>query len=90
MIAELSATLTDPVTKDSVLVKIRLQEGGVGIAVEGYGDFGSTDGEGEPIYVEYYNGKLVAHLWADINKEDPTHSVELEGALEGNRQEVSS
>jgi hypothetical protein len=48
----------------------------------GYGDYDSTDGEGTPIMVEVFEGKLRVIIWSDINQEDPTHIISLEGAKE--------
>ena len=38
-----------------------------------------------PIYLEFYEGKWVLHVWSDINKEDPTHRNEMDGAFENRR-----
>ena len=59
----------------------------VGIQVEGYGDKYSNDGEGFPILIEYYEGKLRLVVWSDINKDDPTHIIDMENAKESNRNE---
>jgi hypothetical protein len=52
------------------------------IRVDGHGDFHSPNGQGELIYLEHYDGKLILRVWADINQEDPTHTIDLSGALE--------
>lgn len=57
------------------------------IKVDGYGDAVSADGSGFPILIEYHDGKLQVVLWADINKEDTTHVIDLEGARESKRKE---
>ena len=57
------------------------------IRPHGYGDKTSADGHGYPVIMEYYNGKLRLLVWADINKEDPTHVIDLEGARESNREQ---
>ena len=57
------------------------------LAVHGYGEKTSSDGNGEPILLENVDGKLRLVVWSDINKEDPTHIVDMEGALESARQE---
>jgi len=49
------------------------------IQVDGYGDKCSGK-KGTPIFVEQYEGTLRVALWADINQEDCTHSVNMEGA----------
>ena len=64
---------------------VRINELGIGISVEGFADAG-TKGFGEPIFIEFYNGKLLVRCYADINKEDPTMTVEMSGALESNRK----
>ena len=62
---------------------------GIFIRVKGYGDCSSADGYGCPIWIEFYEGKLMVRLWSDINSEDPTNSVSMEGALETARKEVA-
>ena len=36
---------------------------------------------GRVVWVEFYEGKWWVRVWADINKEDPTHSIDLSGAM---------
>ncbi|MAG25945.1 hypothetical protein CMI47_10240 [Candidatus Pacearchaeota archaeon] len=60
---------------------------GVLVCPDGYGDFSSADGEGEPILLEICEGKLRLVIWGDINKEDPTHIIDLEGAREDKRKD---
>ena len=65
------------------------QDGNTGlleICPVGYGDDLSVDGEGCPVLLDLFDGKLKLHVWSDINKEDPTHQINLEGALETNRK----
>ena len=38
-----------------------------------------------PIYLEFFEGKWQLVVWADINKEDPTHRIDMSGALESRR-----
>ena len=52
------------------------------IRPEGYGDHCSVDGDGYPIGIEFNNGKPRVLIWGDINKEDTTQVIELEGAKE--------
>ena len=52
------------------------------IAPEGYGDSVSSEGNGTPVLLEVYEGKLRLVVWSDINQEDPTHIIELSGAKE--------
>ena len=53
---------------------------------EGFGDHSSEDGYGAPVLVENWGGKLRVVAWSDINKEDPTHTIDLSGAKEDGRQ----
>jgi hypothetical protein len=53
---------------------------GVAIFFDGYGDCTSQDDSGTPVYIEKFDGKLQVRIYADINSEDPTHNISLEGA----------
>lgn len=55
---------------------------------EGFGEKTALDGHGHPIALELYEGKVRLFVWADINQEDPTHTIDLSGALESNRKEM--
>ncbi len=59
--------------------------GQIEVAVEGYGDYTSQDGEGSPILIEKNEDKLRVICWADINKEDPTTIIDMEDARENKR-----
>ncbi len=52
------------------------------LSFNGYGDATSQPGYGIPIVVEVYEGELRLLVWADINQENPTHIISLEGARE--------
>ena len=56
------------------------------LSAEGFGDCSSKDGHGCPVAIEYYRGRLRVIIWSDINEEDPTHVIDLEGARECNRR----
>ena len=58
-----------------------------GIKAEGYGDYTSADGLGMPIVLEHYEGELRLLVWSDINQEEPTHIISLEGAREDKRKD---
>jgi hypothetical protein len=60
-------------------------EPAVCIQPEGTGDHNSGVSDGFPVVVEFYDGKPRVHVWADINQEDSTHTIELDGALESRR-----
>lgn len=78
-------TLTDPHTSQTIQVTIEADERGLSLAFAGYGDYSSADGYGHPVLIELYEGKLFVHIWADINEENPTHSITMEMAREDHR-----
>lgn len=59
---------------------------GLTLAFPGYGTAGMAEGHGWPVAVEVYKKELRVLVWGDINQEDPTHIISLEGALESNRR----
>jgi hypothetical protein len=56
------------------------------IGLAGLGDHHSQNGNGTSMLLEVYEGKPILRVWADINKSDPTHVIDLSGALETNRE----
>lgn len=58
---------------------------GLDILADGYGTKGMHPGYGPIIYLERSESHLVLHVWADINQEDPTHTISLENAREEHR-----
>jgi hypothetical protein len=85
--ARFTVTLTDSGDGDDTLaVTVEANKNGIEIKPEGYGDLGTIDGYGCPVFLEWANGKLMLHVWADINQEDPTHSIDLTGAKESLRK----
>ncbi len=54
---------------------------------DGYGNCNSKENDGEVIWIELFEGELRVLVWSDINKEDATHRISLEGALESKRKE---
>jgi hypothetical protein len=81
-------TLIDADTEhsDKLPVKIAASPHGVSIYAEGHGDFGSAEGYGTPVFLELHRGRLRLLVWADINREDPTHDIDLSGAREDRPQ----
>lgn len=71
--------------QEPLAVEVRLANGFLEIAPQGYGDFGST--VGCPVVLERMNGRLVLRVFGDINQEDATEQIDLEGAREINRKE---
>jgi hypothetical protein len=66
-------------------VRVTIETQGVCIQPEGTGVYDGADCG--PILVEFQNGKPFLHVWADINEDSPTHTIDLSGALEAARRE---
>ncbi len=83
----LETTLIDTDTEhaDKLPIKIVALPHGVSIYAEGHGDFGSAEGHGTPVFLELHRGRLRLLVWDDINREDPTHDIDLSGATESRR-----
>jgi len=80
--------LADQAVKDSGLnCQIDLSGGCISIMPDHYGTMAEADGHGTPIFVEFYDGNLRVLTWADINHEDPTHIIDMEGARESLRKD---
>jgi hypothetical protein len=75
---------TDPPSDEYLRIRMELEPGqlGIGIHADGYGVKTMHPGYGAIAFLEKYEGKLRLLVWADINQEDPTHTIELEGASE--------
>lgn len=58
---------------------------GISLRVQGHGDKTSPEGHGMPVLVELQDGEVWVHVWADVNQEDPTHSISLAGARDSCR-----
>jgi len=56
------------------------------VEIKGLGTLTELEG-GRVVWVEFYDGKWWVRVWADINQEDPTHNIDLSGALESAREE---
>jgi hypothetical protein len=85
----ITTLLEDAIDEESNIeteVTIVLTGRGIAISVEGYGDYYSNQGEGIPILLEMYEGRLRLVVWGDINKQDPTQIIDLEHALESQRE----
>ena len=77
---------------DGEPVKVRLHIGyqTMWIGIDGHGDRCSNDGDGCQVAIDtMYSGvdpekhiydDAAVHIWSDINQEDPTHRIGLNGA----------
>lgn len=83
-----STTLKDayPDFNSTLPIRLAVSPNGVSLYAEGYGDCTAAAGHGTPVFIELYKGELRVIVWADINREDPTHIVSLAGAREDQRQ----
>ena len=61
---------------------------GIAINFHGYSDFCSQDHNGTPVYIEKYDNELRLVVYGDINQEDPTDIISLEGANVDKRKKV--
>lgn len=71
--------INDP--KDTFRVEVTMEGPGNGLAIHP-SMTGTSAGNFPPIYLEMVDGKLKLYVWADINEEEPTHKIELNGAFE--------
>ena len=67
-------------------IRIEVWPQSILIRPEGYGEKTVVDGQGSPIMIENYDGRLRVIIWGDINREDPTHIINMEGAREDKRK----
>ncbi len=77
--------LKDTTTAATVRAKIEADEHGINIGFVGYGDHGSADCCGRPVFIEIHDGQLKIHVWTDIGQDDATHVLNLENARENRR-----
>jgi hypothetical protein len=67
----------------------------INIDIESYGSdieiqpdgYTGIHGSGCPVLIELWNDELRVVVWGDVNQEDPTHIISLEGAKESNRKQ---
>jgi hypothetical protein len=69
-------------------IRIEASDFAISIYPQGYGDFGSADGHGCPLFLEYYQGRLRVIAFPDINVEDPK-IIDLSGAREDRRRDAN-
>jgi len=65
-------------------INVEIDVDGITVQHEGTG---CLCGDFPPIFIEWYDGKPRIIIWADINEEEPTHIIDMSGALESNRKE---
>lgn len=84
------AIITDDVDGKRLQITIDVSKQGIAIGAKGYGEKTAEPGTGRPIFIDFFNDELRVHVWADINKEDQTHIIDMSGALESKYVEEQS
>lgn len=86
-VSQFKTTLQDIEGDETLDITIERNElGQIQIMPKGYGNCNMNDGEGTPLYLEYYEGKLKLYYFDDINDEN-NKSISLDGAKETNRKD---
>lgn len=72
-----------------VKISVHAEVNGFGLAlrVEGCGMKTMETGFNQVVIIEKYGGDIRVLVWADINQEDPTHIISMEGARESKRKQ---
>jgi hypothetical protein len=74
-------SLLDEAVDDEIVGSVDAKSNlGIALHFAGYGDCTSNDNSGQPVYIEKYEGRLLVRVYGDINSENPTHLISLEGA----------
>jgi len=72
---------------NTVVGALEINDGvGVSLKFDGFSTIDCQDNVGAPIHIEFYAGELRVLVWSDINKDDPTHIIPLNGAQNSNRE----
>lgn len=66
---------------------VRFANNQIDFRFDGYGDCGTMPGYGSPLLIEIANDELRVVIFSDINQEDPTHIISMEGAKESCRKD---
>jgi hypothetical protein len=66
--------------RQQIGITIAAQSKVIEIFCEGYRTAAAASGHGAPILLEVHRGRLRLLVWGDIDSEDPTHVIDLEGA----------
>jgi hypothetical protein len=77
-------TLSDD--QRSVRVEVAQEPSGLALYPAGYGLCACADGTAGPVLLELHEGRLRLVVWDDINLEEPSHVIDLEGAREDHRR----
>lgn len=72
----------------SLPIRIEASDFAISIYPQGHGDFASEDGQGCPLFIEFYRGKLRVIAFPDINTEEP-RVIDLSGTREDRRRGIT-
>ena len=84
----MKTSLRDRDGERAIHVEVAEEQNGLAIYPTGYGCFACADGTAGPIRLEVHEGRLRLLVWDDINFEDPSHEIDLEGAREDQRRDT--
>jgi len=77
--------IKDVAQEGSIKGEIKIGAHGIYIKLDGHGEKNMPPGYGEPVMIEFYDDQARVIIWSDINDEEPTHHVRLDGAKEEKR-----
>jgi len=83
-ILDLNLADADSESLGSLLIRIVASDFAISVYPMAYGDFGSTDGHGCPLFIELYQGRLRVIAFPNINEQDP-QIIDLDAAREDTR-----
>lgn len=78
----------DPQSPGSLPIRIEVSDYAISLYPQGHGDFGSEDGHGCPLFIEFYQGCLRVVAFTDIRNQEPL-VIDLSGAKEDRRGSIS-
>lgn len=67
--------------------QLTISSQGIAIVFDGHSDYVSEDDKGQPLWIERNDGEIHVVIFDDINSEEPTHVISLEGARNEARRE---
>ena len=82
--------MTEDDSRPAAELTVDLSAQGCFIGVSGHGEKTSEQSAARPVMLELYRGEVRVIAWGDINQEDPTDFISLDGAREDRREEAAS
>ncbi len=78
----------DPTYRTPLNCSVEFNGLNVALGFEGYGEHGVAKGLGTPVVIEKKSDDVRVIVWADINSQDPTHIISMNGAREESKYEL--